>query len=92
MDKPFTDEEFKEKINLCLNSLEDFQSLRISKNKIHILYKNKLHNDNGPAVICKNGREEWYVNGKRHRIDGPAVIYGNKQYYFENGEFIRETK
>lgn len=44
--------------------------------------KKQLHNDCGPAriifdikkgipfVVC----QEWYKDGKRHRLDGPAVI------------------
>ncbi|RTK95490.1 MAG: hypothetical protein EKK64_06625 [Neisseriaceae bacterium] len=91
MDKPFTDEEFREKINLCLNSLEDFQSLKISKKKIQILHKNKLHNTNGPAVIYKNGREEWYFEGKRHREDGPAVDSENIKIWYKKGLRHREN-
>lgn len=34
-----------------------------------------LHCLNGPAIISKNGDvKEWYQNGKRTRLDGPAVI------------------
>ncbi|RTK95488.1 MAG: hypothetical protein EKK64_06615 [Neisseriaceae bacterium] len=42
-----------------------------------------------PSVIYANGDKEWWQHGKRHRLktNGPAVIYGNKQYWFENGEF-----
>jgi len=25
---------------------------------------NKLHRESGPAVICCNGTEKWYLNGK----------------------------
>jgi hypothetical protein len=27
----------------------------------------------GPAIECINGRKEWYFDGKRHRLDGPAI-------------------
>ena len=43
--------------------------------------------DDSPAVEYSNGDKEWWVDGKRHRENGPAVIIGNKQYWFENGEF-----
>ncbi len=42
-----------------------------------IEYRNehrKLHREDGPAVILKNGDKEWYLNGLAHREDGPAVI------------------
>jgi hypothetical protein len=36
--------------------------------------------------IHSNGREEYYQNGKRHRIDGPAVIYsdGRTEYWIND--------
>ena len=41
--------------------------------------------------VDKNGTKEWYLNGKRHREDGPAYISesGNKQWYL-NGKLHRE--
>ena len=43
---------------------------------------------------CKtlpNGTKKWYLNGKLHREDGPAVEYfnGTKKWYL-NGKFHRE--
>ena len=43
---------------------------------------------------CKtypNGNKSWYLNGKRHREDGPAVEYpnGDKEWYL-NGKCHRE--
>lgn len=33
------------------------------------------HNPNGPAFVAFNGsRDSYWLNGKRHRIDGPAII------------------
>lgn len=63
MNKPFSDEEFQEIIKSNLESLKN-QTLEISKNKILIKYKNKLHNENGPAIERPNGDDEWYENGK----------------------------
>ena len=31
------------------------------------------HRADGPAIVCKNGYEVWYVHGIRHRWEGPAV-------------------
>lgn len=40
----------------------------------------KPHRVDGPAVMYDHGSEEWWVNGLRHRINGPAVlkIYDHK--------------
>jgi hypothetical protein len=58
----------------------------------------KLHNIDRPAVIIKDSNDnfvsvEAFVNGKRHRLNGPAHImyhkYTNKistQIYYENGK------
>jgi hypothetical protein len=54
---------------------------------------NKLDRLNGPAVEWVDGDkvEEWYQNGKRHRLDGPAVTFknGEKQWWV-NGLIHRE--
>jgi hypothetical protein len=37
-------------------------------------------------VILNNGDQYWYKNDKRHREDGPAIIYKNgKQEWYING-------
>jgi hypothetical protein len=44
----------------------------------------KLHREDGPAVIFKNGGKQWYKYSKRHREDGPAVIvYNGDKYWFK---------
>jgi len=38
-----------------------------------------------------NGNKYWYLNGKRHREDGPAVEWANgDKFWFLNGELHRE--
>jgi hypothetical protein len=32
------------------------------------------HRVDGPARIWEDGSKEWYIYGKSHRLDGPAVI------------------
>ena len=51
----------------------------------------KLHNEDGPAIICSNGDKSWHINGKCHREDGPAVMCanGNKSWLI-NGKLHRE--
>ena len=41
--------------------------------------------------VESDGFRSWYLNGKRHREDGPAVedVYGNKAWYL-NGKLHRE--
>ena len=41
--------------------------------------------------IDEDGTKCWYLNGKYHREDGPAVEYadGNKEWYL-NGKYHRE--
>jgi hypothetical protein len=51
----------------------------------------QCHRDDGPAIICPDGRQYWYQNGNLHRDDGPAVIYPDgEQEWHLNGVFIRE--
>jgi len=42
-------------------------------------------------VYC-NGDKAWYLNGKRHRVDGPAVeaANGTKCWYLD-GKYHREN-
>jgi hypothetical protein len=44
--------------------------------------------------IDSNGTKYWYLNGKYHREDGPALEYsnGNKYWYHNNIEITLETK
>lgn len=39
------------------------------------------------------GNKEWYLNGKRHREDGPAIEWadGTKSWYL-NGESLTEEQ
>jgi hypothetical protein len=47
-----------------------------------------LHNDNAPAFVWSNGDESWYKHGDLHRIDGPAIDWGNEQQWYIDGERI----
>jgi hypothetical protein len=38
-----------------------------------------------------NGNREWYLDGKLHREDGPAVEYASgSRYWYLNGKLHRE--
>ena len=57
---------------------------------------NQLHNPYGPALIVPDtkagnmvisGYKSWYINGERHREDGPAMIYNSGvQLWFKHGK------
>jgi hypothetical protein len=39
----------------------------------------------------QDGRQEWFLNGKIHREDGPAIIFPDgRQYWYLNGQYHRE--
>lgn len=51
------------------------------------------HRDDGPAVICPDGREYWYYHGNLSREDGPAVIYPDGRVYsFYRGNLGRKKR
>jgi|JI10StandDraft_1071094.scaffolds.fasta_scaffold31956_8 hypothetical protein len=56
---------------------------------MEILYTTDIPND-FTGVAHVNGEEHWFVNGVRHREDGPAIISSNgiKQWY-KNGKYHR---
>ena len=79
------------------------------QNKITFFSKNnKLHNEDGPAVISTNIfnlndddietiRTECYLNGICHREDGPAIIHFHKgkvweELYYYNNKLLGEIK
>ncbi len=55
---------------------------------------NKLHREDGPAVIYPDGTEIWWYEGETHREDGPAVIWegdpNNIAYYLFNKEVTKQ--
>ena len=41
--------------------------------------------------VYANGDKHWYLNGKRHREDGPACEYADgTKYWYSNGKRHRE--
>lgn len=50
--------------------------VKIYDNKVYEVYEDEngnFHRESGPAVINENGDKHWYLHGKLHRIDGPAI-------------------
>lgn len=47
------------------------------------------HRDDGPAIEWFDGTKEWYQNGLRHRIDGPAVESIHTNRWFQHGKLHR---
>ena len=49
--------------------------------------------DLGNGAECRiydNGDKYWFLNGKLHRSDGPAIEYANgNKYWYLNGKLYR---
>ena len=42
-------------------------------------------------IIDSDGMKRWFLNGKLHRLDGPAVIWPNgDKWWYSNGMIHRE--
>lgn len=54
------------------------------------LYNGFLHREGGPAQTWENGNEEWYIHGRHHRLDGPAIVDVVHSFkgWFINGHII----
>ena len=44
------------------------------------------------TVKVNNGTKSWYLNGKKHREDGPAIEYadGDKSWYLNGVQYTEE--
>jgi hypothetical protein len=51
-----------------------------------------LHREDGPARIRSDSSViEWYIDGRRHRVGGPAIVYSNgSEEWFKNGKPHRD--
>lgn len=47
------------------------------------------HREDGPAFKYFDGNKEYFTNGKRHRDNGPAFIWGDNYEYWVNGKLHR---
>ena len=40
--------------------------------------------------VDDNGTKEWYLDGKRHRVDGPAIEFANgSKYWYQDNKLHR---
>ena len=57
--------------------------------------KNKWETAPGSMDLVENadGTKAWYINGKQHREDGPAIEYanGSKEWWLNGVEVTAET-
>jgi len=45
------------------------------------------------VIVHVNGDKYWYIDGKRHREDGPAIEYANGyKYWYLNGVEVTENE
>ena len=52
-----------------------------------------LHREGKPAIEYANGETEWWVNNKRHRTDGPAVIWiGDFNFIYPNEWWVNGVR
>ena len=53
----------------------------------------KPHRVGAPAIVFKSGEEQWWVDGKRHRNDGPQTTFNDEngwvKNYAENDKLLR---
>ena len=67
---------------------DDLDKYQYNGNSIYYYKKNTdiQHNPYGPACTDKNGYKAYIIEGKLHRLDGPAVIWsnGDKEYCINN--------
>jgi hypothetical protein len=56
---------------------------------------NILHRRNGPAIETANGDKYFYINGERHREDGPAIERSMFNWFYKewhiNGKLHRKN-
>jgi len=57
--------------------VENYTKREVSEFRTVCYYNSvgQIHRTDGPAIIFVNGDKYWMVNEKRHRLNGPAVIW-----------------
>lgn len=80
----------KEKIGYISYKINNIEYIKYD-NGVKQWYKNnKLHRENGPAILYPNGDAQWYINGTLHRLDGPALIWHGSHFsYYQNDKLHR---
>ena len=82
----------KSKKKYLISNIDDLPAIEYANGTKEWRFNGNLHRDNDlPAIEYANGDKEWWCLGKRHRNKGPAVIIGNKKYWYKKGQFIKCT-
>jgi hypothetical protein len=56
----------------------------------HAFVKSFESNQNNAILIYSDGTKSWYLNGRRHRTDGPAIESSDgTKFWYLNGKFHR---
>jgi len=63
-----------------------------SKRRELIPIENLISTENKPSILWRDKYKEWWINGKRHRKNGPAMIRGSNQEWWFNGKRHRINK
>lgn len=69
--------------------METMYTLLFRQNEVYWFLNTQLHRDNDlPAVECFDGYKGWCQHSLKHRINGPACIWGageggNELYYID---------
>ena len=75
------------------NRLDGYMIIHENKGQTRVVFYNsqdRLHREDGPAVINGHGDRIWAIDGYRHRTDGPALIlHTGEQYWYDHGDFHR---
>ena len=72
------------------------QYITIAQNRFKYYFKDKqmtiYHREDGAAVEYPNGYKSWYINGERHREDGPAIEWPGYKAWYINGQYLSEEE
>lgn len=81
---------FESVYRLYESKIQSFPSTEIETGKVEWRTKDGvLHREDGPAVIL-DGTKRWYYLGKRHRVGGPAIEYGDgTKAWYQDGKIHR---
>jgi len=71
--------------------MESFLTIDKCGNKFWKNKKGQLHREDRPAVEDVNGDKFWFLNGVRHRTNGPAIERNGSKFWFLNGQYHREN-
>lgn len=72
--------------------MNDIFEIRFNHHFYAWYFNGRLHREDGPAIICKDGSRSWYFNGRLHRTDGPAIEWSNGCSWWIDGCELTEDE